>query len=55
MKQRYIYMLNHKPTDIPVQDIFLTRSEARESKRMYEGRDGEKYSITRFKIDKKVR
>ena len=55
MKQHYIYMLNQKSTDVPIQDVFLSRSDARESKRMYEMRDGTKYSIVRYKSDKKVR
>ena len=55
MKQHYIYMLNQKSTDVPIQDVFLSRSEARESKRMYEMRDGTKYSIVKFQKHSEVR
>lgn len=55
MKSKYIYMLNQKSTGVPIQDVFLSREESREAKRMFELRDGTKYNIIRFQIDKKVR
>lgn len=55
MKQHYIYMLSQKSTGVPIQDVFLSRSEARESKRMMEQRDGTRYNVVRFKLDKTIR
>ena len=54
MKQTYVYVVQTKQ-GVPYQDVFFSREEARENKRMYEARDGEKLQIARFIRDKKIR
>ena len=55
MKQKYVYMLSQKSTGTPVQDVFLSREESRQAKRLFEERDGTKYGIVRFEFNKTVR
>lgn len=55
MSNKFVYVLQQKSTGIPVQDVFLSRQEARETKRLYEQRDGTKYSIVRYQQNGVVR
>lgn len=52
---KYTYLLTGKVNNAPIQDVFMSREEARSAKRMYESRDGEKYKIERYKKDAVVR
>lgn len=55
MSNKFVYVLQQKSTGIPVQDVFLSRQEARETKRLYEQRDGTKYSIVRYEQNGVIR
>ena len=55
MSNKFVYVLQQKSTGIPVQDVFLSRQEARGMKRFYEWRDGTKYSIVRYEQNGVIR
>lgn len=48
MSNKFVYVLQQKSTGIPLQCVMFSRDEAREAKRLYERRDGTKYSIVRY-------
>lgn len=52
---KFIYTLKHKSSGIPLQDVAFSREEARDMKRMYERRDGTKYSIVRYEQNGVIR
>lgn len=55
MSNKFVYVLQQKSTGIPVQDVFLSRQEARSAKSVYEQRDGTKYSIMRYEQNGVIR
>ena len=55
MKQSYVYMLSQKSTGIPIQEVFMSRQEGRNAKKSLEARDGTRYNVVRFKLDKTIR
>lgn len=55
MSNKFVYVLQQKSTGIPVQDVFLSRQEARNVKRLYEQLYGTKYSIVRYEQNGVIR
>ena len=54
MTLTHIYMIKQKSTGIPLQEVFFSREDAREGKRMFEQRDGTKYAIVKFQKHSEV-